>query len=98
MSTFTSWMTQLADDGLGGVLVILLPLGVLGAIGACVALAWAVRSQQFDNLDVEAQRILFEDRPQRDTTQMDAQPAGPARAEAVADVQRLSGTLRTAPE
>ncbi len=62
MSNFLGWLTQLADDGLGGVLVILLPLGMLVFVAACAALVWAVRSQQFDNLDVEARRILFDDR------------------------------------
>lgn len=61
MNAFLAWLTQLADDGLGGVLAILLPLGVLVFLGACAALVWAVRSQQFDNLDLEARRILFEE-------------------------------------
>ena len=92
MNGFPAWMTQLADDGLGGVLVILLPLGVLVFIGACVALAWAVRSQQFDNLDVEARRILFEDGPPRAGIQPDARVA------ALPEAHGAAGAVRVVPE
>ena len=60
MTAFTSWLTVLSAGGLGGVLMLLLPLGVAVFAGACVAFVWAVRGSQFDNLDVEARRILFE--------------------------------------
>lgn len=53
-------LTALAGDGLAGVLAILLPLGMSVFGFACWAFAWAVRRRQFDNLDLEAERILFE--------------------------------------
>ncbi len=43
------------------ILLVLIPLGLL-LLGAAVAFfAWAVRNGQFDDLEDEAERILFED-------------------------------------
>ncbi len=42
------------------ILFVLIPLSVLLALGVVGVLAWAVWSGQFEEVDVEAQRILRE--------------------------------------
>lgn len=44
------------------VLIVLIPISIVLVLLALRALAWSVDSGQFDDLDREAQRILFEDR------------------------------------
>lgn len=39
-------------------LYLLIPLGVVVVLGAAIALVWAIRSGQFDNLDSAAQDSL----------------------------------------
>lgn len=46
-------------------LYLLIPLGVLLMLAAAIILVWAVRSGQYDDLDREASRILFEEKPPR---------------------------------
>lgn len=47
------------------ILLVLIPLGVL-LLGLAIALfVWAVRNGQFEDLEGEGSRILFEDPPQR---------------------------------
>lgn len=43
------------------VIWVLIPLSVLLMLVAVRAFVWAVRSRQFDDLDREASRILFEE-------------------------------------
>ena len=42
-------------------LYFLIPIGVLLIAGAIKVLFWAVNNGQYDDLDTEAERILFED-------------------------------------
>jgi len=52
------------------VIWVLIPLSVLLVLAAVRAFVWAVRTRQFDDLDREAARILFEEpRPDRTLTQ-----------------------------
>ena len=44
-----------------GVIWLLIPLSVLLMLAALKAFAWAIRNRQFDDLDREAARILFEE-------------------------------------
>lgn len=43
------------------VLYLLVPIGIVFILIAIKFLHWAIFSGQFDNLDVESQRILFDD-------------------------------------
>jgi cbb3-type cytochrome oxidase maturation protein len=45
------------------VLYLVLLLALVGAAGAVVAFAWAVRSGQLDDVDTPPHRILFDDEP-----------------------------------
>lgn len=45
------------------VIWVLIPLSMLLVLLALRAFVWAVRTQQFDDLDREAARILFEEPP-----------------------------------
>ena len=47
------------------VIWVLIPLSVLLVLAAARAFVWAVRTRQFDDLDREASRILFEE-PRQD--------------------------------
>jgi len=42
------------------IVFILVPVSLVLMILACYAFVWSVRHHQFDNLDREAERILFE--------------------------------------
>jgi cbb3-type cytochrome oxidase maturation protein len=42
-------------------LYLLIPLGIVFVIIAIKILFWAINSGQYDNLDTEAHRILFDD-------------------------------------
>lgn len=42
-------------------LYLLIPLGFVLILGAAIILIWAVRSGQYEDLEREASRILFED-------------------------------------
>jgi cbb3-type cytochrome oxidase maturation protein len=42
-------------------LYLLIPLGIIFVIIAIKILFWAINSGQYDNLDTEAHRILFDD-------------------------------------
>lgn len=44
------------------VVLVLVPISILLILGALRALSWAIDSRQFEDLDREAQRILFEER------------------------------------
>jgi len=46
------------------VIWVLIPLSVILVLLALRAFVWAVRTRQFEDLDREATRILFEDRRQ----------------------------------
>ena len=43
------------------ILLVLIPLGLLLLGAAVAAFAWAVRNDQFEDLELEAMRILFEE-------------------------------------
>ena len=43
------------------ILIVLIPLGLLMLAGAIAAFVWAVSSGQYDDLEGEGARILFED-------------------------------------
>lgn len=64
------------------VIFVLIPISIVLVLLALRALAWSVDSGQFDDLDREAQRILFEERsaPGRDadaqTRTNDPEPPG----------------------
>ncbi|MEE4302171.1 MAG: cbb3-type cytochrome oxidase assembly protein CcoS [Pseudomonadales bacterium] len=45
------------------VIIVLIPISIVLVLLALRALAWSVDSGQFDDLDREAQRILFEETP-----------------------------------
>ena len=44
------------------IVLVLVPISILLILGALRALSWAIDSRQFEDLDREAQRILFEER------------------------------------
>lgn len=48
-------------------LYLLIPIVLLGIFLAMGLLFWAIRSGQYDDLDKESQRILFDD-PERNTS------------------------------
>ncbi len=43
------------------ILLVLIPLGLMLLGIAIAAFAWAVRNDQFEDLDLEASRILFDE-------------------------------------
>ena len=45
------------------ILVVLIPLGLLLLIAAIAAFIWAVRHDQFENLESEGMRILMDEDP-----------------------------------
>ncbi len=45
------------------ILIVLIPLGLLLLGVAIAAFVWAVRHDQFDDLEAEGDRILFDDEP-----------------------------------
>ena len=47
------------------IVFLLIPLALLFLAGAIAALFWALRKDQFDDLDNAAWRVVFEDREQR---------------------------------
>lgn len=47
------------------IIFLLIPLALLFLAGAIAALFWALRKDQFDDLDNAAWRVVFEDREQR---------------------------------
>ena len=55
------------------VIWVLIPLSVLLVLAAVRAFVWAVRTRQFDDLDREASRILFEE------PRLDGKPKGERR-------------------
>lgn len=50
------------------IVFLLIPLALLFLAGAIAALFWALRKDQFDDLDNAAWRVVFEDREQRKQT------------------------------
>jgi cbb3-type cytochrome oxidase maturation protein len=44
-------------------LYILIPIALLLAGGAIAAFLWAVHSRQFEDLEMEGKRLLFDDEP-----------------------------------
>ena len=44
-------------------LYLLIPVALVFVVLAAAALVWAIRSGQFDDLDKEAHRILFDEDP-----------------------------------
>lgn len=47
------------------VLVFLIPIALFMGFAGLVAFIWALRNGQYEDLDGEAQRILFEDDPRK---------------------------------
>ena len=45
------------------IIYLLIPLALMLLVAAIYAFLWAVKHDQFDDLDREAQRILFEQEP-----------------------------------
>jgi len=45
------------------ILIILIPLSVVLLVIAVAAFVWAVRNDQFEDLEAEGSRILFEEEP-----------------------------------
>jgi cbb3-type cytochrome oxidase maturation protein len=45
------------------ILLVLIPLGIALLVVALAAFVWAVRSGQFEDLEGEGERILFDDEP-----------------------------------
>lgn len=70
------------------ILFTLIPLSIILIFAILVALYWAVRSGQFEDLDVEAERILLDDdmaatppgRPGRQSVQSPTEDHGPPAA------------------
>ncbi len=60
------------------VIWVLIPLSVLLMLLAVRAFVWAVRSRQFDDLDREASRILFEE-PGSESARVDKESEHPRR-------------------
>ena len=48
------------------ILIVLIPLGLFLLVIAIVAFVWAVRHDQFEDLEAEGARILFDDSPPSD--------------------------------
>jgi cbb3-type cytochrome oxidase maturation protein len=57
------------------ILVVLIPLGLLMLIVAIVAFVWAVSNGQYDDLEGEGTRILFEDETNRPLGRMPQDPS-----------------------
>ena len=54
------------------ILLVLIPLGLMLLVVAIAAFGWAVQNGQFEDLEVEATRILFdEDRPAKPRSEDD---------------------------
>ncbi len=47
------------------VLVFLIPIALFMGLAGLVAFIWALRNGQYEDLDGEGQRILFEDDPRK---------------------------------
>ncbi|MCG8440023.1 MAG: cbb3-type cytochrome oxidase assembly protein CcoS [Pseudomonadales bacterium] len=47
------------------IVILLIPLALLFLAGAIAALFWALRKDQFDDLDNASWRVVFDDREQR---------------------------------
>lgn len=45
---------------------VLVPISLAIVFGAIVVFLWAVKNEQFEDLDKEAERILFEDQQDRE--------------------------------
>jgi len=45
------------------ILLMLIPLGIVILVVAVAAFVWAVRNGQFEDLEGEGERILFDDKP-----------------------------------
>lgn len=58
------------------ILILLVPLGVLMVVIAAVAFVWAVRHGQFEDLESEGSRILFENAPIREPRETASQESG----------------------
>ncbi len=56
------------------VIFVVLPLAILMAAAALVAFAWAARQGQFDDLDTEAIRCVFDDDPAAAPNKPDQRP------------------------
>ncbi|MGJ3255411.1 MAG: cbb3-type cytochrome oxidase assembly protein CcoS [Alcanivorax sp.] len=63
------------------IVLLLIPLALLFLAGAVWALFWALRKDQFDDLDNASWRVVFEDREQRkgrpDTSKEATDHSGP---------------------
>ena len=62
------------------VLIYLIPIALLLGLGALFAFLWALKSGQYEDLDGEASRILFDDEdapaPRKDIAKKDDQAEG----------------------
>lgn len=54
------------------ILIVLIPLGLLLLVIAVMAFVWAVRHDQFEDLEAEGSRILFEDEAGLETGEIEA--------------------------
>jgi cbb3-type cytochrome oxidase maturation protein len=48
------------------IVILLIPLAILLVAGAIAAFIWALRRNQFDDLDSPAWRVIFDDRERRE--------------------------------
>lgn len=78
------------------ILYTLIPLSILLVFAILVALAWAAHSGQFEDLDVEAERILLDDfapppadAPPAPAEQVTRSPAAPVSAPSAPTAPRL---------
>ena len=53
------------------IVILLIPLALLFLAGAIAALFWALRKDQFEDLDNASWRVVFDDRAQRKTSRHD---------------------------
>ncbi len=76
-------------------LTIAIPVALLVAAVAVAAFIWAVRNDQFDDLDTPPRRMLLDDPSERCDVRMDAEAASPStmRSREVVHDRRSAATL-----
>tara|TARA_R100001039_G_C1790386_1_gene72295 strand:- start:159 stop:419 length:261 start_codon:yes stop_codon:yes gene_type:complete len=73
------------------IVFLLIPLALLFLAGAIAALFWALRKDQFDDLDNAAWRVVFEDREQRKQARIQA-PKEPHHADSSDKTDKTDST------
>ena len=54
------------------ILIVLIPLSIILLTGAIIIFSWAVKNGQYDDLNTEANRILFDEQPRKKHKIIDA--------------------------